>query len=136
MLERDVAKVIDAYLTGTLGLRVFRADQGGGRFTKRTAGVGLPDRFGVLANGRMWAIEIKVPGARGLKPGTKPRADEAKQHEVRDYLVANGALYITATSVADVHAVLNPQTLAAARAPGIFQCTTTEGACTSSSTTS
>jgi hypothetical protein len=115
MLERDVAKAIDAYLTGTLGLRVFRADQGGGRFTKRTVGIGLPDRFGILPNGRMWCIEMKRPGAR-------PRANEAKQNEVRDYLMANGALYIVATSVADVHVVLNTQTLAAARAPVIFQC--------------
>jgi hypothetical protein len=104
MLERDVAKAIDAYLTGTLGLWVFRTDQGGGRFTKRTTGVGLPDRWGVLPNGRMWCVEMKRPGARR-------RPNEAKQNKVRDYLVANGAIYITATSLADVHAMLNPQTL-------------------------
>jgi hypothetical protein len=128
MLERDVAKAIDAYLTGTLGLRNLGQRDHGGRFRKRTTGVGMPDRWGMLPNGRIWCVEIKAPDARGLKPGTKPRANEAKQHEVRDYLVANGALYITATSVFDVHAMLNPLVLAAARASAVFKFskTTTE----------
>jgi hypothetical protein len=103
-LERDVAKEIDRYLTKTLGLRVFRADQGGGRFARRTVGVGLPDRWGVLPNGRLWCVEIKRPGAVARK-------NEAKQNEVLAYLHANNALVIVASSLAAVHAALNPQTL-------------------------
>src|ERR1700675_4796663 len=105
VLERDVARAIDAYLD-TLGLKAFRADQGGGRFSRRTVGVGLPDRFGILPGGRWYAIEIKRPDA-------KPRANEAKQNATLDYLRAQGALVIVARDVADVHAVLNPIVLRA-----------------------
>ena len=103
-LERDVAREIDAYLTGTLGLTVFRADQGGGRFARRTIGVGLPDRYGILPNGRWWAVEIKRPGAR-------PRANEAKQHAVMRYLAIHGALVILASSVEEVRERLSIRTL-------------------------
>src|SRR5882762_8091372 len=100
VLERDVAREIDHYLTEMLGLRVFRADQGGGRFKRRSVGVGLPDRWGVLPNGRLWCVEIKRPGAA-------PRKNEAKQNDVLAWLRANNALVIVATCVADVREKLN-----------------------------
>lgn len=99
-LESQVAREIDAYLAA-IGLRVFRVDQGGGRFRRRTVGVGLPDRFGILPSGRWWAIEIKRPGAR-------PRPNEAKQNEVLQYLRQHGALVIVAQSVQDVYHQLGP----------------------------
>lgn len=103
VLERDVARAIDAYLD-TLGLKNLAQRDHGGRFKRRTTGVGTPDRWGVLPGGRHWAIEIKRPDAR-------PRPNEAKQNAVLDYLRSQGALVIVARDVADVHAVLNPQTL-------------------------
>jgi len=108
LLERDVARAIDAYLD-TLGLRNLGQRDHGGRFKRRTTGVGTPDRWGVLPGGRHWAIEIKRPDAR-------PRANEAKQNENLDYLRKQGALVIVARSVTDVHAELNPRVLLAHRA--------------------
>jgi hypothetical protein len=105
MLERDVARAIDAYLTDTLGLTVFRPDPRGKTRWVRPNSAGLPDRFGILPNGRMWCVEVKSPAAR-------PRIDQSKQQATLAYLAANGALVILATSLADVHERLNPQVIA------------------------
>lgn len=111
MLERDVAREVFAYLSGTLGLMVLRADPRGKTRWTRPNSAGMPDFYGILPNGRWWACECKATDARGLKPGTKGRKNEAKQNEVREHLARNGALYIVASSVADVHQRLNPDVL-------------------------
>lgn len=96
MLERDVAKAIDQYLA-RIGLRAFRADPGGKTGRTRPRSAGLPDRFGVLPNGRFWGIEIKGPESRA-------RADQPKQLEVLNYLRVQNAIIIVARSVEDVMA--------------------------------
>lgn len=89
--ERDIAREIRAYLESQ-GLRVFRADASLGRNGRRSGATGLPDLFCVLAGGRFLGVEVKKPSAR-------PRADEAKQNDVLDYLREQGAIVIVATSV-------------------------------------
>lgn len=105
MLERDVAKEIDAYLA-ELGLRVMRSEtrSPGGR-ARKAVRTPLPDRFGILPNGRWWGIEIKAPGAR-------PRKDQEGQREMMRYLLANHALVIYAISIDDVRPHLNAAVIA------------------------
>lgn len=97
VVEADVARQIREYLERALGLRCFRADAGfaGGRGARRSSSIGLPDLFGILPSGRMWAVEVKRPGARARK-------NEARQLEVLEYLREQGALVIVARDVVEV----------------------------------
>jgi len=96
--EADIARTIRQYLE-LRGLKVFRADAGVPSYgrPRATASVGLPDFFGILSDGRWWAVEVKRPGAR-------PRSNEARQQAVLEHLRANGALVVVATCVEDVQA--------------------------------
>ena len=98
-LERDVAVEIRAYLL-RLGLHVFRSHVGTRTAHTRPGSAGLPDFYGILPDGRWWAIEVKAPGAR-------PRKNETAQNEVLSMLFENGAVVVVASSVAEVATIFS-----------------------------